>query len=1027
MKRGNHDEDALSHVHAKKLRRWYLIESSSSLDKGSATNNNNGQHLITSPVERGGADDHCKLQDGLQTEKTGLKNRQSSTLSTDSLSLPRESSKTTDAVSTPTAERTLRSGTKMAPPTVEREKDHLNDSVDPVPGKNSVVLNQLRAHSGDVTSSLLMGARGDSPDETFVGEHEPSSSIKAGTNTAKSLQLRNNEGAASNARPQKKKPRACLVEPTSSEKGATNNKGRVSIQSPAKSGKKVDHTLHHVPRGSLFPKNRRDSRLGNDSLSLQCDGSQTTNAVLTRTMKRILRSDAKKLAASATGEDALHVTDRSVPGKTRVDRDQQLVQFGDVTSPLVMATRGAFVGEYTTKSSIMSREKPELERKEKAKSIKLIDRGSSEKGSINNGRSPTKAPAQREVDDGLDKKHDGILTESMGLKNRQGRRLRTDSLSLPVDTSQTVDAASIEMARRVLRSDTKIMSPTVKANKGYHSEQPVSAKKKVDRVRQLAKAEAVTSPLLMATGGDAEERTLVGEREIASGKKHKLETRDKAKSIKPANIDNDASIEHRNKMRRKYLIEPCSLEKYSINKEQTLFKSPVELRGDFDDDKLYDGVTEIMGSKTRQDRLVVDSQPPSLLLQNVPHRKLLATFKGDGLLKIGAGNLTETHIKEDLRKPSGRSKADGRVQDYNRSKYLTTFVTISTSSLEKCISGQHTKSIRRGSENLVVSSVDFFDHQDSDGYRRVEDPPIQHLKQKMLTADSLTSTALEGRAQRKEVQQESRLLKTSLFKVRSRDRANASRSGAQKVGGQIPHDLLDKRASVLESPEVASSKGKDRRKLAVDPDDDDTRSERDESDDKSSRMHRAGLTIDSLGKTAIPDDDQTRKRYESSVSSKLRDRASMQERHNVITMPWGDPMTQDFAEPEEEDIGRLLYRSRCHSSDDLSWDENAHDDAEESEDQSFFHEQPFWHLERRRRRKKYAVPKPLILPEYFYREGDYILKFQNDYLGRQPVDPATLRYGLRLAQSAARQATQSIAHSLLNNGEMVRIMLSIPI
>ncbi len=119
----------------------------------------------------------------------------------------------------------------------------------------------------------------------------------------------------------------------------------------------------------------------------------------------------------------------------------------------------------------------------------------------------------------------------------------------------------------------------------------------------------------------------------------------------------------------------------------------------------------------------------------------------------------------------------------------------------------------------------------------MEITPIQQLKQ-IFTADSLTRTALEGRAEREEVPHESRLLRTFLFKVRSRDRVKASRSGARKVGGQLPHDLLDKRASVLKSPEVASSKGKDRRKLVLDPDDDDTRSERDESDDKSSRMPR---------------------------------------------------------------------------------------------------------------------------------------------------------------------------------------------
>jgi hypothetical protein len=95
--------------------------------------------------------------------------------------------------------------------------------------------------------------------------------------------------------------------------------------------------LHHVPKGSMFSKNRRGSRLGTDSLSLPPDGSQTTSAVLTRTMKRIRRSDAKKQAASATGNDAVYATGRSVPGKKRVGCVRPLVQFGDVRSLLVMA------------------------------------------------------------------------------------------------------------------------------------------------------------------------------------------------------------------------------------------------------------------------------------------------------------------------------------------------------------------------------------------------------------------------------------------------------------------------------------------------------------------------------------------------------------------------------------------------------------------------------------------------------------------------------------------------------------------
>jgi hypothetical protein len=82
--------------------------------------------------------------------------------------------------------------------------------------------------------------------------------------------------------------------------------------------------------------------------------------------------------------------------------------------------------------------------------------------------------------------------------------------------------------------------------------------------------------------------------------------------------------------------------------------------------------------------------------------------------------------------------------------------------------------------------------------------PIQHLKQ-MLTADSLTKTAVEVTAER---EHDSRLLRISLLKASSRDRVKASRSGARKVGGQLPHDLLDKRASVLESPEVTAPKEK---------------------------------------------------------------------------------------------------------------------------------------------------------------------------------------------------------------------------
>jgi hypothetical protein len=172
----------------------------------------------------------------------------------------------------------------------------------------------------------------------------------------------------------------------------------------------------------------------------------------------------------------------------------------------------------------MSREKLELERKDKAKSMKIIESGSSEKGSINNGGNPIKAPGQREVDDGLDKLHDGILTERMGLKNRQGLRLRSESVSLPVHSSQTCDAgdAYSEATSRLW----PLRRGQTKATRYHHdSEHRVSRETKVDRVRQLTKVDAVTSPLLMATGGDAQERTLVGEREIAFGKMHKLETR----------------------------------------------------------------------------------------------------------------------------------------------------------------------------------------------------------------------------------------------------------------------------------------------------------------------------------------------------------------------------------------------------------------------------------------------------------------------------------------------------------------------
>jgi hypothetical protein len=185
-------------------------------------------------------------------------------------------------------------------------------------------------------------------------------------------------------------------------------------------------------------------------------------------MKRIRRSDAKKQAASAKRVKTPSMIGIILFGGRIVDRAQELVQFRDVTSPLVMATRGAFVGEYTTKSSIMSREKLELERKDKAKSMKIIESGSSEKGSTHNGRNPIKAPAQREVEDGLDKNHSGILTQRMGLKDCQGRRMGTDSYSLPIHTPETGDAVSIQIARRVLRSDAKIMAPSAKTNEDYH-------------------------------------------------------------------------------------------------------------------------------------------------------------------------------------------------------------------------------------------------------------------------------------------------------------------------------------------------------------------------------------------------------------------------------------------------------------------------------------------------------------------------------------------------------------------------------
>ncbi len=54
----------------------------------------------------------------------------------------------------------------------------------------------------------------------------------------------------------------------------------------------------------------------------------------------------------------------------------------------------------------------------------------------------------------------------------------------------------------------------------------------------------------------------------------------------------------------------------------------MEIGGDFDDDnKLYDGGTEIMWSKIRQEILVVDSQPPSLLLQTFPTENRLRLSK----------------------------------------------------------------------------------------------------------------------------------------------------------------------------------------------------------------------------------------------------------------------------------------------------------------------------------------------------------------------------------------------------------------
>lgn len=130
-------------------------------------------------------------------------------------------------------------------------------------------------------------------------------------------------------------------------------------------------------------------------------------------------------------------------------------------------------------------------------------------------------------------------------------------------------------------------------------------------------------------------------------------------------------------------------------------------------------------------------------------------------------------------------------------------------------------------------------------------------------------------------------------------------------------------------------------------------------------------------------------------------------------------------EDSDDELELSLYRSRNHSSDDVSWVDNGLEETEDlsSDDLGDEKEQPFWHVEKRRRRKKLAaasVPKPFVLPEAFYREGDYVPKFQNDYLGRRPMDPAVIRYCARIAKTEARPTTQSIAQSLLNNGEMVR-------
>jgi len=57
--------------------------------------------------------------------------------------------------------------------------------------------------------------------------------------------------------------------------------------------------------------------------------------------------------------------------------------------------------------------------------------------------------------------------------------------------------------------------------------------------------------------------------------------------------------------------------------------------------------------------------------------------------------------------------------------------------------------------------------------------------------------------------------------------------------------------------------------------------------------------------------------------------------------------------------------------------------------------------------------------------GDYTLKYQDDETGSRNIHPAALRFTLDICQDLARETTASVAKSLKDDGELVRLVVAV--